>query len=365
LKEIYADSPLATAFVSRSGKVLWRNDAARTFYPVLALPQGLSQMLAPEQREALQACLAGSDAFSMPLGLGDAALLFLPAPDFWIMQAVLREAQSGDPLRPEGTQRVIGAFNASQRRPISEILSGASAVARAADLADDELLRQTARRINDSAYRLLRFTQMLTLYLRLQYGLLPPQSICFDFARTVGAIGATAVFAALRAEIPLDVKAPAEPVLVVADEEQLTFAILQLISNACRFTRPGNRIALLLDKGADSAVLTVSDEGAGIEPDALPHVSEPFFSCDADGAPDTGAGLGLSIATWLVQAAGGTLAITSTRGQGTTAVLRLPLAPPDAEAALHASQQALEAELRERFSLLQVLLSDGCGAPLP
>ena len=365
LQEIYSASPLATAFVSRDGELIWRNDAAVRLYPSLSLPQGLFQLLPAEQAEALIARLSGAEPFTVPLGLGDMGFLFLPAPDFWIMQAIQQAPQDGDPLRSRGAQRVISAFNASQRRPLSAILSGAAAVARAADVTDDEALRDTARRINEGAYRLLRFTQTMTQHLRLQYGLSDMQSACFDLSHTIGALGAAAAFSALRAEIPLETEVPPEPVLVVADEAQLIFAVLHLLSNSCRYTRPGNRIVLRLATDGGSAVLTVSDAGMGIGPAVLARVGEPYFSLDGDGAPDTGTGLGVSVAAQIVRAAGGTFALTSAPGEGTTAVIRLPLAPSGAEESLHASPVALERELRERFSALQVILSDGCGAPNP
>jgi len=365
MRKIYAESPIATAFLSAEGRVFWQNEAARRRYPTLTLPQGVTLLLTQEQNAALSERLRQSESFTLVLGLSAAELVFLPAADFWILQAVARGDEPDDPSDPQGPERMILAFEASQRRPISRILSGAEAVARIADATDDEELDRIARQINLGAYRLLRFTMTMAQYLRFQHGAPAREAETLDLRSLVSAYGAAAAFTTGRVGIPLETAVPQEPVWVRADRAGLLHAISQLVSNACRFTRPDNRVYLKLETRGDSALLTVADEGLGIAPEDLPRVLEPFFSRSPDGVPDLGSGLGLTVASQIVRAAGGTLAISSEPETGTSVTLRLPLAETDGFPRLSAPETDLANDLREPFSSMQVILSDGCGAPRP
>jgi signal transduction histidine kinase len=74
--------------------------------------------------------------------------------------------------------------------------------------------------------------------------------------------------------------------------------------------------------------LTVQDTGAGITPVDLPHVFDRFYRGDAARETDEGeSGLGLAIAKSLVEAHGGTISVSSTRGEGTALVIALPSQP--------------------------------------
>jgi polar amino acid transport system substrate-binding protein len=69
-------------------------------------------------------------------------------------------------------------------------------------------------------------------------------------------------------------------------------------------------------------VVKVQDEGVGIAPEALPHITDPFFTTKSDSG---GIGLGLSISSRIIKEHGGTLTFTSEPGRGTTAEIILPV----------------------------------------
>jgi two-component system phosphate regulon sensor histidine kinase PhoR len=104
--------------------------------------------------------------------------------------------------------------------------------------------------------------------------------------------------------------------------------ILNLLDNAIKYTPEGGRVTLLCRREDTKYVLSVSDSGPGIPPDLQPRIFERFFRVDKarsraenDGG---GAGLGLSIARWIVEAHHGTLELSRSSATGSTFVAFLP-----------------------------------------
>jgi signal transduction histidine kinase len=111
---------------------------------------------------------------------------------------------------------------------------------------------------------------------------------------------------------------------VVADRERIRQILLNLLSNATKFTPAGGRIQL--DCGADGrwATITVSDTGVGMRPADLARIFEPFVQVGSREASAAGTGLGLSISRELARAMGGDITARSTLGRGASFTLRLP-----------------------------------------
>src|SRR4029077_10266296 len=88
--------------------------------------------------------------------------------------------------------------------------------------------------------------------------------------------------------------------------------------NALRYAPSGSSITLGAHRDGDFVILSVTDEGAGIPPEQLPHVFDRFFKADASravGQGDGGSGLGLSIVKAIVERHGGTASVDSRPGQ--------------------------------------------------
>jgi len=121
---------------------------------------------------------------------------------------------------------------------------------------------------------------------------------------------------------------------VTANEERLLAAVDSLIENAIRFTRDGDRVELHAWRERGQAVIEVRDTGAGVAEADQPHIFERFWS-RGPGDTRSSTGLGLAIVKAAVEARGGTLAVSSRSGEGTTFTIRLPVHMPPA--ALHGS----------------------------
>ncbi len=111
---------------------------------------------------------------------------------------------------------------------------------------------------------------------------------------------------------------------VLGDADSLTRLFGNLLENAARHTPPGGQITVTARRENNQVAVTVADTGEGIAPAHLPHVTERFYRADAARArADGGTGLGLAICLNIAEAHGGTLALQSEPGQGTTVSVTL------------------------------------------
>jgi two-component system, cell cycle sensor histidine kinase DivJ len=110
-----------------------------------------------------------------------------------------------------------------------------------------------------------------------------------------------------------------------ADKRALKQILLNLVSNAIKFTDRGGRVTVAARPAAGVMTLTVEDTGVGIAEQDLPRLGDPFFQARGSYArPYEGTGLGLSIVRGLVDLHGGTIEIKSRLGEGTCITVRLP-----------------------------------------
>jgi signal transduction histidine kinase len=120
---------------------------------------------------------------------------------------------------------------------------------------------------------------------------------------------------------------PDQPHRVRTDPEKLRQILLNLLTNAIKFTDEGGRVSIACDTDAAAAVvrIRVSDTGRGIPSDQLERIFEPFVQVDRHRTTGSqqGVGLGLAISRDLARGMGGELTAASTLGQGSTFTLTL------------------------------------------
>lgn len=117
-----------------------------------------------------------------------------------------------------------------------------------------------------------------------------------------------------------------EPIIVKADSDRLKQLLLNLVTNALKYTSEGDKLILSLETQDDYVEISVADTGVGIPPEDLPHIFNRFYRVDRSRTREAGGtGLGLAIAKWIAEAHHGNLSVVSEDGEGTTFVLRLPL----------------------------------------
>jgi signal transduction histidine kinase/CheY-like chemotaxis protein len=134
---------------------------------------------------------------------------------------------------------------------------------------------------------------------------------------------------------------PAEPVNANTDAMKLRQCVLNLLSNACKFTRDG-KIEILFDRrtcnGVDQLFVTVRDTGIGMSKEHMSRLFQPFVQADPSITQQYGGtGLGLTITRRFAQLLGGDVQVESTLGQGSAFTLHVPVDFSDASAALGAA----------------------------
>lgn len=134
---------------------------------------------------------------------------------------------------------------------------------------------------------------------------------------------------------------------VIGDSRRLEQVFLNLLGNALKFTPEGGLIQLQARIIAQVVEITVSDTGAGIEPEFVAHVFERFRQDQSNSTRvQQGVGLGLSIAKELVEGHGGTIRVESDgRGRGATFTVTLPLAPNLSPEPLKKEEESEQAQI--------------------
>jgi signal transduction histidine kinase len=126
---------------------------------------------------------------------------------------------------------------------------------------------------------------------------------------------------------------PGDPAVTAwADPEKVRQILLNLFSNAVKFTPPGGSVVTEWETEPERVRVRVRDTGAGIPADKLQAIFDPFVQVNPGLTRETGGtGLGLSISRDLARAMGGDLTVESAPGEGSTFTLVLPRTPPAAE----------------------------------
>jgi signal transduction histidine kinase len=136
-----------------------------------------------------------------------------------------------------------------------------------------------------------------------------------DFlARNVGPLNTDRIILDVPNELPI----------VRADDARLERILMNLLSNAQKYSVPETPIQVQAREAGEAIVLQVIDRGHGIHPDDLPHLFERFYRAKGEHRAD-GIGLGLYITKLMVEAHGGTIAVQSEVGKGSTFSFTLPI----------------------------------------
>jgi signal transduction histidine kinase/ActR/RegA family two-component response regulator len=169
-----------------------------------------------------------------------------------------------------------------------------------------------------------------------------------------------------RGQLGLEMDLPPTPLWVEGDATRLAQVVDNLLHNAGKFTNPGGRVTVRVQRADGQAAITVRDTGIGIAPDLLPHVFETLTQADATlERSQGGLGLGLALVKGLVELHGGAVQAQSDGlGRGAAFTVTLPLqqeapeerSPPAAAPAGRALRILMVEDNRDGAETLQTLL---------
>jgi signal transduction histidine kinase len=230
-------------------------------------------------------------------------------------------------------QRFVADVSHELRTPLTTIRGNIDLLRRmgGADLA-------SLNAIQDETNRMVRLVGDLLMLARADAGHLPIANEPVEIDVVLIEVAQQArVLAGER--LAIDVECPpseyAEPLIVLGDSDRIRQLLLNLADNAIKHTPDGGRVSLCLNQNEGWVRLTVSDDGAGIPPEDLPHIFGRFYRAEKSrwrkpstnqDSPGIGAGLGLSIARWIAQAHNGRIEVQSELGKGSAFHVWLPLA---------------------------------------
>jgi signal transduction histidine kinase len=146
------------------------------------------------------------------------------------------------------------------------------------------------------------------------------REVAADVAETAGMLGENAGVTAVHTM-------PDTPVRLAVDRHRIREMLLNMVTNAIKYTPQGGTVALSLEEDEDSVTFTVRDSGIGIAAGDLPHIFERFWRADparSRTGDRPGTGLGLAITQWIAEAHGGTITVQSRPGRGSLFTVRLP-----------------------------------------
>jgi signal transduction histidine kinase len=266
----------------------------------------------------------------------------------------------------------FGNVSHELRTPLTLILSPLGDLEqRLAELPAD--LRELVAIARSNSLRLLRLVNDLLQVSRLESGQLALQPEPLELGQfATGQVESVGPLARLKG-LNLTLRTPRDEVWIVADPAQLEKILVNLLTNAIKFTPRGGEVTLTVKLEDAAAIVEVADTGIGIAEDDFAIIFERFRQADGSSRRRfSGVGIGLSLARELAVQHGGSLAVASRLGEGSTFTLRLPLrsasvvpAPPASAQEARLTQDSLVAQLHEADRFVTIASEETTPTPGP
>jgi PAS domain S-box-containing protein len=237
----------------------------------------------------------------------------------------LQEARTVADQASLAKDEFLSSMSHELRTPLNAVI-GFSQVLESGPLTDEQL--EAVAHIGQAGHHLLAIINEVLDFARVTAGHAAVHAESAAIAGTVDEAIALVQVAAAEAGVIVGAHGPHD-LAALADRQRLRQVVLNLLSNAVKYNRPGGDVTVTWGAAAPGRVqLRVADTGRGISAELLARLFVPFDRLDADVATAReGSGLGLAVSQSLLGAMGGTIAVTSEPGRGTTFTVDLPGAP--------------------------------------
>lgn len=235
------------------------------------------------------------------------------------------EATEAEVLRrtDELKTALLSAVSHDLRTPLSSIMASAGSL-----LQDDVTWSRGERRefataIEEEAQRLNRLVGNLLDLSRIEAGSLRPEKGWYDIGALIDDVVGRLRTLTAKHRLSVEVQPNLPPVLL--DYVEIDEVLTNLIENAIKYTPPGSGVHIRAARSDSDLLVEVLDNGPGVPEQALPHLFEPFYRVRDGAVSATGTGLGLAVASGLVQAHGGRIWVENRPQGGARFAFTLPL----------------------------------------
>lgn len=214
----------------------------------------------------------------------------------------------------------IGHLNHEMRTPMNAILGFGQLLQ--LELERDSRPGRHAQHIVEAGRHLLELIDESLDLLRLEAGAAPIDVTPLDLVPVLSAVGRLVAPMALSRRIELEMRLP-QTLCAVADARRAKQVLLNLASNAVKYSPEGSRVDLSAGSDGQQAWIAVADRGPGLTVDQIQRLFKPFERLGQEKGAIPGTGLGLALSSRLTEAMGGQIDVRSVPGAGSVFTLRL------------------------------------------
>jgi cell cycle sensor histidine kinase DivJ len=242
-------------------------------------------------------------------------------------EAALEEARAEADRANAAKSRFLATMSHELRTPLNAIIGFSEMLTKEGSLVIDAKRRlDYAHLINDSGHHLLSVVNGILDMSKIESGNFEITPEPFAPRQVIEECCGLLGYKASEMGIDLIAGLPENLPDIIADKRSLNQIMLNLVSNAIKFTKRGGKITVSARSDAAKVTVIVEDNGVGIGAEDLPRIGDPFFQARSsyDRRHD-GTGLGLSIVKGLLGLHGGQIEIASRLGEGTRVTIHLPL----------------------------------------
>lgn len=191
-----------------------------------------------------------------------------------------------------------------------------------------EISREQSEQIITSIHQeTIRLNALASSFLdlaRLESGRVQFNKSSFPFQPLCEECKSMLISKAEESHIAIEIKIPPDMPIVTGDRDKLKQVIMNLVSNAIKYNRPGGKVIITADTDDKSWHFSIADTGYGIPEESIPNLFQKFYRVKGLETKATGTGLGLSICKQIVLGHGGRIEVRSKVGEGTAFIVHMP-----------------------------------------
>lgn len=221
---------------------------------------------------------------------------------------------------------ILDSVSHELRTPLAAIIGSATVLTADDDRFTAEDRMELLSTVRDSALRMNRLVMNLLSMVRLESGMLRLRKNWCDVEDLIGV--ALAQLTDFQEHRRLRVRLPEHALLVLGDEVLLEQVLVNVISNAIKYSADYSEIDIAVTSDADTLAIAIADQGVGLAEDEYSRIFEKFYRAGT-ARQVTGTGLGLAICKGIVELHKGTIAAQRNEPRGLVITIALPLSKPD------------------------------------